>query len=130
MLVTVRPTRSRSLAEYSLCLHWASGFAKRRVHRATESSRVYRRESIQLRLDAPEIVAHACGVDEPPIQHRPHVNKIQGMATLRLRQRLRIEVEMEKPETSMLRHERPAIFPARGNRNEVGRRRQFDIHAQ
>jgi hypothetical protein len=37
---------------------------------------------------------------------------------------------MERPETSVLRHERPAIFPARGNRNEVCRRRQFDIHAQ
>ncbi len=99
-------------------------------HRLAKRPGIDRREAVQFRLNQLEVLQGTARVDQPQSDHGLHVVDVLRMAAFHLCQRLRVQVEMEKRNSSFGCDERAAGLPAWRHWDEVGRRCQLDVDPQ
>jgi len=86
--------------------------------------------SIEFRFDRFEVGEQGRPIHKATIEHLLDVTNILFVAAFNLGERLCVEIEVMKRDAAFPRDERAAILPAWFDRNEVIRRREFDVDLQ
>ena len=68
------------------------GFSQRVFDGLAECRRVERRVAVEQRLDLVKMAAGGARLDQPPVEHRPHILEILTVASFDLGEGLRVEV--------------------------------------
>jgi hypothetical protein len=100
------------------------------LNASAEIGRVDRGKAIEPRLDLLEEGAKPCTFDQPALEHLPDVGQILHVAALDLRERLGVEIEVPKRQSTGPFDEDASLAPALREWEKVRRRRELYVDCE